>query len=228
MTMLTVALTGGIATGKSVVARILERHGCYIHPADQVAHSLMNPGRPAWQKIVSRFGTHVLNPDRTINRARLGDIVFSSEEERRFLNSLIHPLVLRKKRQVVRRLEKEGRFKIFVSEAALTIEAGFARFFDRVIVVYCNNDIQVRRLMDRDRIRRGQAMKKIRSQMPLPKKRRYADYLIDTSGSLEDTTRQTEEVYLRLLADYRHKVKKAIKKPLALSKLTARRPKAES
>jgi dephospho-CoA kinase len=228
MTMLTVALTGGIGTGKSVVARILERHGCYIHSADQVAHGLMNPGRPAWQKIVSHFGTQILNPDQTVNRARLGGIVFSSEKERQFLNLLIHPLVLGKKRQVVRRLEKEGKYKIFVSAAALTIEAGFARFFDRVIVVHCSEDIQVRRLMERDKIRRGQALKKIRSQMPLQEKRGYADYVIDTSGSLEETTRQTDEIYHHLLADYRQKKKKERKEPPAPSRPTARQPKGES
>jgi len=213
MTMLTVALTGGIGTGKSVVARILQQHGCYIHSADQAARDLMKPGKPAWKKIVSHFGPQILNPDQTINRSRLGSIVFSDEKKRQFLNSLVHPLVLRKKKQVIRRLEKKGKYKIFVSEAALTIESGYAPFFDRVIVVHCAEDVQVKRLMERDKISRRDAFKKIRSQMPSPEKRRYADYVIDTSGSFENTERQTDDVYQHLLRDYSKKLKKGIHRP---------------
>lgn len=213
MAMLTVALTGGIATGKSVVAGILERRGCYIHSADQAAHDLMKPGKPAWQKIISRFGPRVLNPDQTINRSRLGSIVFSDEKERQFLNSLVHPLILEKKKQVIRRLEKNGKYKIFVSEAALTIESGYAPFFDVVIVVHCAEDMQAKRLMERDKISRRYARKKIRSQMPSQEKRRHADYVIDTSGSFEDTERQTDDVYQHLLADYHRKLTKEKNKP---------------
>jgi len=228
MAMLTVALTGGIATGKSVVAKILEQHGCYAHSADRVAHDLMKPGRPVWQKIVSHFGRQILNPDQTINRSGLGGIVFSDEKERQFLNSLVHPLVLKKKKRVIRRLDKNGKHKIFISEAALTIESGFVPFFDKVIVVHCAENVQIQRLMTRDNISRSEALKKIRSQMPSQEKRRYADYAIDTSGSLEDTVRQTEDVYQHLLFDYRRKLQKEKRKSNPRSKLRVRRPKEES
>ena len=206
MTMLIAALTGGIATGKSEVAKVLEQHGCYIHRADRTAHELIKPGRPAWKYVVAHFGPQVLNPDQTINRSRLGAIIFSDKKERQFLNSLIHPLVLEKIKQVIRRLGKQGKYKIFVSEAALTIESGFLRFFDKIIVVHCPEKMQIKRLMQRDRISRPEALKKIRSQMPSLEKQSYADYMIDTSGSLDDTARQTEEAYRHLLADYRRKL----------------------
>lgn len=205
--MLIVALTGGIASGKSVAAQVLEELGCAIHHADQIAHELMEPEKPAWKKIVTHFGQEILNKDNTINRTQLGTIVFSDEKKRRFLNRIIHPLVFEKKRETVDILEKEGRYKIFISEAALTIEAGFADFFDKIILVYCKEDIQIKRLMERDQISHPEAMKKIKSQMNPREKMNYADYTINTSGSLGSTVEQTERVYRNLLFDYEMKNK---------------------
>jgi len=199
--VLIVALTGGIASGKSVVAKILEELGCYIHNADKIAHDLMEPEKPVWKKIVAHFGIKILNEDKTINRSRLGKIIFSDEKERRFLNELIHPLVLEKKKEIINRIEKEGHYNIFISEAALTIEAGFADFFDKIIMTYCKKEVQIERLMERDGISQKQAMKKIKSQMQPQEKLKYADYIIDTSGSLQSTVEQTERVYRNLMMD---------------------------
>lgn len=199
--MLIVALTGGIASGKSVVAEVLEELGCYIHHADKIAHDLMEPEKPAWKKIVAHFGKKILNEDKTINRSRLGKIIFSDEKERRFLNELIHPLVLEKKKEVSSRLEKEGHYNIFISEAALTIEAGFADFFDKIIMTYCKKEVQKKRLMERDGISRKQTMKIIKSQIQPQEKLKYADYIIDTSSSLQSTVEQTERVYRNLMMD---------------------------
>ncbi len=199
--MLVVALTGGIATGKSVVAKVLEELGCYIQHADKIARKLMEPGKPTWKKIVAHFGSRILNEDKTINRSRLGEIIFADKKERTYLNSLIHPLVLEKKKEAVNLLEKQGRYKIFVSEAALTIEAGFVDFFDKVIVVFCKKETQIKRLMERDKISRKEALKKIKSQMGPEKKLKYADYAIDSSGSVQSTVEQTERVYRSLMLD---------------------------
>ncbi len=204
--MLIVALTGGIATGKSVVANILEELGCYIHHADKIAHELTEPKKPAWEKIVAHFGEKILNKDKTINRSRLGKIIFSDKKEQAFLNELIHPLVLEKKKETIEKLEDEGSFNIFVSEAALTIEAGFTYLFDKVIVVYCTRDIQIERLMERDRISRKEALQKLKSQMAPEEKLKYADYIIDTSETLQSTVEQTERIYRNLVID--HEIKK--------------------
>jgi dephospho-CoA kinase len=206
--MLIAALTGGIAAGKSVVARFLEERGCVVHSADQAAHEVMAPGSVAWERLRTHFGPGILNPDRTIDRRRLGAIVFSDEAERRFLNSVIHPLVLEKKKEIIARLEKEGKTKIFVSEAALTIEAGTAGLFDRVIVVYCRPEVQVTRLMARDGLARKTALQKIGTQMPQEEKKKRADYLIDTSDTLADTEIRTEMVFRQLIRDYEEKEKK--------------------
>jgi dephospho-CoA kinase len=207
--MLTVALTGGIASGKSIIAEVLEELGCYIHHADLVARELTKPEKPAWKTVVSHFGEKILNPDKTINRSILGEIVFSNNKERLFLDSIIHPLVFEKKKEIIHKLRKEGSYKIFISEAALTIEAGFADFFDRIVIALCKKDTQTRRLMERDRISRTAALKKIRSQMDPEKKAQFADYRIDTSGRIQDTIEQTEIVFRNLMMDYQLLYQKA-------------------
>ena len=194
-------MTGGIASGKSVVAGLLVEKGFFVHSSDKAAHELMSPGRPAWKKIVARFGRDILREDRTIDRTRLGPAVFSDPAARRFLNRLLHPLVLAERERVLRRLEREGRVRIFVSEAALTIEAGYARHFDRVVVVHCSKAEQVRRLRQRDGISRAAALRKIGAQMPRKEKLRLADYTIDTTGSLAETVEQTERLCARLFQD---------------------------
>jgi len=204
--MLLVALTGGIASGKSVVAQVLFQLGCYVHESDTLAHGLQAPGTPAWKAMVSHFGGRILNPDKTINRRTLGAIIFADRKERAFLDNLLHPLVMEKKRELIKRIEKKGSHKIFVSVAALTIEAGYAEFFDKIIVVHCDEEIQLKRLMERDAITRDEASKKIASQMPSDEKIKYADYTIDTSGSLRQTLDQAEQVYRSLMIDFELKV----------------------
>ena len=199
--MLLVALTGGIACGKSIIGRLLLDKGCFVHSADAAARELMSPGTNVWRAVADHFGPGVLREDGTIDRAKLGAIVFSDDKERAFLNGLVHPLVLERIKETVARLEKEGRHTIFVSEAALVIEAGFVRFFDKIIVAHCSRDVQLRRLMERDGIGRGEALDKIRSQMGQEEKLKHADYMIDTSGTLAETIEQTERVYAQLVQD---------------------------
>jgi len=204
--MLLVALTGGIATGKSVVADVFQQLGCYIHEADLVAHQLIAPEKPAWKAIVGHFGEQILNPDKTINRRSLGAVIFKDEAERHFLNKILHPMVLEKKREIVERLEKTDKYKIFVSVAALTIEAGFTGFFDKIIVVYCDRETQAKRLMERDGLNEQEAKKRIKSQMPPEEKLTVADYIINTSGTLAETVEQAEHAFRNLMIDYALKV----------------------
>ncbi len=206
--MLTVALTGGIAVGKSVVAARLRDLGCFLHDADRAAHALMMPDGHAWREVVAHFGPGILAPDRTIDRRRLGEIIFKDEGERRFLDALVHPLVMDEVRRAVEAQELKSQSRIFVSEAALTIEAGFAPFFDKVVVVWCRPEIQLRRLMDRDGIDAPQARLKIRSQMDLEEKKKRGHYLIDTSGALDETVRQTDRLYAQLVKDSEEKLKR--------------------
>ncbi len=212
MPILKVALTGGIACGKSIVAAYFKKKGCWLHRADQVAHRLIEPKKPAWKAIVEHFGPKILNSDGTINRQELGRIVFSDPTEREILNQILHPLVLKKKKEALRRLERAGKSGIFVAEAALTIEAGFVPYFDKIVVVFCPEELQIERLMARNNLTREEAVKRLESQMPVRKKLEYADYVIDTSGTIEATLAQAEKVYQSLQKDL--KAKKAKKSAL--------------
>ncbi len=200
--MLRVALTGGIASGKTVVARIFQAKGCAFQSADELAHKLMSPGRLAWRKLVAHFGESILNPDGTIDRRRLGPIVFSDPEARWFVNGVVHPLVKAAQKRTMARLERAGRFRVFVSEAALMIEAGAAHQFDKIIVVRCLPFLQVQRLMGRDGVSEEEARRRIGSQMPDDEKIMCADYVIDTSGTIAETVEQAERVYASLLLDW--------------------------
>jgi dephospho-CoA kinase len=163
----------------------------------------MLPGRPAWKAVVARFGRGILSADRTIDRARLGPIVFADPAARRFLDRLVHPLVLAEHQKAVRELERAGggRPRIFVVEAALTIEAGFARHFDRVVVVHCSKAEQVRRLRARDGLSKSDALRRIGTQMSRREKLAQADYAIDTTGPLAATIEQAERLYAQLVRD---------------------------
>lgn len=199
--MLIVALTGGIACGKSVIAEILLAKGCYVDSADAAAHELMSPGSQVWRSVVDHFGASVQRPDGSIDRGRLGAVVFADAAERAVLNALVHPRLLRRIRELIADVEREGRNRIFVSEAALVFEAGFAPHFDRIVVADCSEEVQIARLTSRDGIGREDALRKIRTQLPRREKVDRADYVIDTSGSMAETLDQTERVYAMLVRD---------------------------
>lgn len=199
--MLRVALTGGIASGKSVVAEVFRRCGFVFFSADRAGRAVMAPDRPAYAPIVERFGPAILAPDKTIDRAALAGILFADPEARRFVERVVHPLVLSALRAEAARLEKDGRTRVFVSESALTFEAGVAGEFDRIVVVYCAPETQIRRLMSRNGISREDALARIGVQMPVEEKIKRAHYTIDASGSLEETIARAEEVAARLLEE---------------------------
>ncbi len=199
--MLTVALTGGIACGKSVVAAILREKGCYVHSADRTAHELMAPGGAAYPPVVARFGDGILAADGTIDRKKLGTIVFADPAARGALDAIVHPMVLDRVRELVAEQRTIGRHRIFVSEAALVFESGFAPFFDRIVVVSCRDEVRLGRLTARDGIGSDEALRKIGSQMPQAEKTGRADYEIDASGTLAETVDRTERVYAMLVRD---------------------------
>lgn len=201
--MLRVGLTGSIAVGKSFVSGVLAELGCRVVDADALARRVVEPGAEGLRKIVGAFGEWVLRPDGTLDRARLGEVVFEDAEKRELLNSLLHPLIIAEQDELLRRWEREDPRGIGVVDAALMIESGGHRRFDKLVVVHCRHEAQLERLMRRNGLSRGEAERRVAAQMPQEEKLRYADFSIDTSGSFEDARRQTEEVYaaLRKLAD---------------------------
>jgi len=196
--MLKVGLTGGIASGKSLVARVLKDLGAHVIDADRIVHELLEPEQQAWREIIDFFGKDILRPDKTIDRRKLGDIVFSDEKKREWLNCCLHPKVFTVYTTQVRNVCSRQPDTIIVLDAALLVETGYHRKMDRVIVVYAEPEQQVERLTLRDKFTREQALARIRSQMPLGEKRGHADFVIDNTGSKEATEKQTRAVFLKL------------------------------
>ena len=193
--MLKVGLTGSIAVGKSNVCSIFEELGCHVLDADRTAREVVKPGTPGLASIVSEFGPEVLSKDGELDRKRLGAIVFADENKRKLLNSIVHPLVIETQDRWIRRCEERDPQGIAIVDAALMIESGGYKRFDKLIVVWSEPAIQLKRLMLRDNLTREEAEKRINSQMPQEEKKRYADMLIDTSRGYDDTREQTVAVY---------------------------------
>lgn len=200
--MLRIGLTGSIAVGKSFVCDVFRELGCHVLDADQTARDVVKPGTVGLTKIVESFGDEVLQPNGELDRSNLGSIVFADEKKRELLNSIVHPLVIAEQNEWIEGLQKRDPDGIAIIDAALMIESGGYRRFDRLIVVWCEPAIQLARLMKRDGLGEAAARQRVSAQMPQDKKKKYADFLIDTSNSFEETRLQVEAVYgqLRSLA----------------------------
>jgi dephospho-CoA kinase len=201
--MLRVGLTGSIAVGKSFVTSILSGLGCRTLDADETAREVVLPGSPGLAAVATEFGPDVLNPDGTLNRQQLGGIIFADEEKRQNLNHILHPFIIARQDEIMRGWEQEDPNGIGIIDAALMIESGGYRRFDKLIVVHCRPEVQLERLMLRSGLARDEAQARIDAQMPQAEKQKYADYLIDTSDGFEATQKRTQEVYndLRRLAN---------------------------
>jgi dephospho-CoA kinase len=194
--MLTVGLTGGIASGKSTVARLLQQRGCAIIEADLLAHEYLQPENPVAAEVLREFGAEILDANGKIDRAKLGEMVFGHAEKIARLNAILHPPVLEEIARRLQELKRAGETDIAVVVAALHIETGFYKTFDRLAVAWCRPEQQLERLINRG-FTPPQAVRRIASQMPMEEKRRLADDQIDCSGTLQETTRQVDEVHAR-------------------------------
>lgn len=198
MLMLKVGLTGSIAVGKSFVCTVFRDLGCFVIDADLLARDVVKAGTAGVAKIAQEFGTEVINADGELDRAKMAGIVFADEGKRLLLNSIVHPLVFEAQNQWLAEREAEDPRGIAIVDAALMIESGGYRRFDKLIVVWCEPAIQFKRLMLRDGLPETEAKKRIAAQMPQEEKKRYADFLIDTSKGFEDTRHQVVVVYEKL------------------------------
>ena len=196
--MLKVGLTGSIAVGKSYVVEVFRELGAFVVDADVTAREVVAPLTKGWRLIVERFGSNILLPNNEINRAALGAIVFADAERRQLLNSIVHPLVIESQDDWLANLKRENPHSVAMIDAALMIESGGYKRFDKIIVVWCDAETQIERLMARNNLNREAAGQRIEAQMPQEEKRKYADYTIDTSNVFDDTRRQTFEIYERL------------------------------
>ncbi|WP_274649738.1 dephospho-CoA kinase [Paenibacillus humicola] len=188
-------LTGGIACGKSTVSAMLVQRGAKLVDADQVAREVALPGEPALAEIASEFGQAVLNEDGTLNRGALGSVVFGDKERLGRLESILHPAIRRRMRETIERYAEEDPKGLIVADIPLLYETGQASVYDAVLVVYINREQQIERLMARSGVTREQAEQRVALQLDIEEKKRRADFVIDNSGSLEDTERQVERFW---------------------------------
>jgi dephospho-CoA kinase len=206
--MLKVGLTGGIASGKSVVGEMLVAQGAHLVQADRIAHQLMLPGQPAYNEVVRHFGGGILNPDLSVNRSKLAEAAFgaatSSAVSSRIqeLNRIVHPAVLRSQEEWMEEMGRQDPRAVAIVEAALIIEAGAAKRFDRLIVVTCSDEQRIARFAGRQKLDLDTARKEVErrmaAQLPEAEKIKAADFLIDNSGSLDRTREQAREVWAKL------------------------------
>ena len=193
--MLKVGLTGGLASGKTFVGEALASYGCLLIQADVLGHEVLAPGGEAYQQVVNEFGGAILSAEGAINRRALAACVFGSPDRLARLNSLVHPPVLRREEQLLAEFAARQPHGIAVLEAAILIETGSYRRFDRIILVVCEEGRQIERAMRREGASLEDVRARLSRQMPLAEKRKFADFVIDTSGEKEDTLRQTRAVY---------------------------------
>jgi len=211
--MLKVGLTGGIASGKSVVGEMLVALGARLVQADRIAHSLMQPGEPVYNEVVRHFGREILNPDGSVNRAKLAELAFgpatapASKRASRIeeLNRIVHPVVIRGQDEWMEEMGRQDPRSVAIVEAALILEAGAAKHFDRLIVVTCGEEQRAVRFAARQKIdletARKEVARRMAAQLPDEEKIKAADYVIDNSGSLEATREQAQAVWKKLQAE---------------------------
>lgn len=193
--MYVIGLTGGIASGKSTVSKLLKDKGAVIIDADEISRQIMMPGQPAYHEVIKKFGTKILKDKDDIDRKKLGDIVFSNTTLLKTLNQITHPAIVDeiKKRLDYYRSRSE---KVAVIDAALLLEVGLNLLVDEVWLVVVDEKTQIKRLMEREKILTPkEAIERIKAQMPLEEKRRLADKIIDNSGDLEYTKKQVDKLW---------------------------------
>ncbi len=194
-----VGLTGGIASGKSTVAKILEQLGAAVINADALSREVVEPGKDAWKEIIDAFGAGVLQPDQTLDRQKLRTVIFNDSDGRKKLEAIIHPRVRALAEEKIREHAVAG-YSIIVYEVPLLFEGNLHEWLRPVILVACDVDTQRARLQERDRLTQTEAQKHIDAQMSLTEKRRLADYVIENDGSLADLEQQVRAVVEKIQA----------------------------
>jgi dephospho-CoA kinase len=208
--LLKVGLTGGIASGKTVVGEMFAALGGHVIRADDIAHQLMQPGEVVYREVVRHFGRGILNPDGSVNRARLAEAAFGVSEQFRSprieeLNRIVHPAVIKRQEEWMAEVGRDQAAAVAIVEAALIVEAGAARRFDRLVVVTCRPEQRVRRWAHRlnvdEETAQREVARRMAAQLPDEEKIEVADYVIDNSGSLDETKKQVTAIYGKLRAE---------------------------
>jgi len=203
--MLNVGLTGGIATGKSTVVRMLVKRGARVIDHDGLVHTLQEPGQSVWKRIIETFGRDILDADERIDRKKLGALVFDNEERRKVLEGIVHPAVLEEAQRLRDEIAHEDRQAIVLSDIPLLLEVGMQDLFDLILLVYAPPDVQIRRVVKRNKMTREEAEARLRAQMPIDEKLKFADLAIRNDGTMRDLEERVDEVWQELVLRERAK-----------------------
>jgi dephospho-CoA kinase len=203
--MLNVGLTGGIASGKSTVAKMFVKKGAHVIDFDELAHDVQEPGKPAWKEVVNHFGKQILQPDKKIDRIKLGNIVFADKEKLIQLNNIVHPLVFQEWHARLEKISKKEKHAIVLSDVPLLFEVNMQRLFDMTMLVLIAPEEQIRRLMTRNGVDKEEADKRLKSQMPINEKIALADIVIDNESSMTKTEKKVGQVWQELLQKEKQK-----------------------
>jgi dephospho-CoA kinase len=197
--MLNVGLTGGIASGKSTVATLFAKHGAHLIDFDGLAHEVQEPEKPAWREVVNQFGEGILQPDKKIDRIKLGNIVFADKEKLIELNNIVHPLVYQEWHARLDKIGKKEKHAIILSDIPLLFEGNMQNLFDLTMLVLIAPKEQIRRLMTRNGVSKEDAEKRLKIQMPISEKISLADIVIDNEGNIPETEKRVRQVWKELL-----------------------------
>jgi dephospho-CoA kinase len=204
--MLNVGLTGGIACGKSTVAKMFVNDGAYLIDFDRLAHEVQEPEKPAWKEVVKKFGREILREDGKIDRFKLGNIVFTDKKKLKLLNKIVHPLVFQEWDARLEKISRKDKHAVILSDIPLLFEGNMQHLFDLTLLVFIEPEEQIRRLMARNHISREEARKRLNSQMPIDEKIALADMVIDNKGSIAETEKKVKKVWLELLKIEKQKI----------------------
>ena len=193
--MMRVGLTGGLASGKSFVGKLLAELGCHVLEADKLGHQVLEPAGPAYAPVLQTFGPQILDPQDRIDRKKLGALVFAHPHQLEKLNRIVHPLVFQLQEEWFGQVAQSDPQAIAVVEAAIMIEIGSYRRYDQLILAHCSERQQIERAMARDHATEQAIKDRLARQMPIEEKKRFANFLVDTSGTTDQTRHQVKAVY---------------------------------
>ena len=191
-------LTGGMGSGKTTVGKLFQSLGAYVLDADEICRSLLEPGRPAWNETVDLLGNGVLRDDQTLDRRKIADVIFSDLEKKKALEAILHPRVMEEEQAVYKDILKDDPGALVIIDATLLIESGNYRKVDKVIVIACDEETQLHRIMDKNTFSREDAHRRLQQQMPLEEKSKFADYVLHNDSGLSELEEKVEALFHQL------------------------------
>jgi len=192
--MVIVGLTGGIGSGKSSIAKMFKDEGAYVIDFDYLARVVVEPDKPAWKDIIDYFGPEILSPDKTLNRSKLAEIVFSDEKSRKALEGFTHPRIFKERDTLIKAIKKKDPNAVVIIDVPLLFELSLSGKFDKVILVYVSRDVQIKRVIKRGVLTKEKVERRLKAQIPIEEKKLLSDYIINNEGSLKDTRDQVRKV----------------------------------